>query len=285
MLINRSVIVVIIVALMGTACGNTNLVPIAESQDTQSDTITISPSANSVPSGGARLEGCESLSTDIPLIDSAFEVSEYRGWCTYRANIDYQSAIDFYKVQLSANGWNKFRITESVQDLTLHTYFYYEKSNRKLAIGVISIGSPAKVIVTIYPNHWIFQPCDNGDVGLPIPDDISIIGNMIGFCQEQYGWSDTGEGHYIYDYDTLESFNDVVQFYRTEALNNGWSLDWDNVDVSLVSLKFNKPGRMGTVQSGLNNFVQAPLDVMKVAISVTKEYGDTHVIIFVSDGQ
>jgi len=277
MLVNRVVIAIIILTLAGIACEAPDLESAKEPKNTQPNNPPTSKPQTS--NGSGRLTGCDSLPEDLPFLEDAFEASDYQGWCSYKTNNDYQSAVDFYRTQLSANGWEEFRTIQNDQNSTTETHFYYDKSGRKVAIGIIHTSE--LVIVTIYPEYWVDQPCDNGGTGLPTPDDIPIIGNMIGRCYEQYGWSDSGEGNYDYFYITLENFNDTLQFYRSEPINSGWSLDSEYTGDTVIELHFKKPGRVGTVQSGLNNFIQAPLDFMKVSILGPDKYGDTEVHIYV----
>ena len=224
---------------------------------------------------------CPSLPSDLPIAQDAAEMSEYQGWCSYATGQDYQAVVNFNSDYLSSSGWDEFRTVESGSQ-TAHTHFYYRRDGEKIAIGILDLSSVQKVAVTIYPGHWIDQHCDRGGSGLPTPADIPIIGNMIGQCAEEYPWDDQGWTAYRYEFTTLEDFDTTLEYYRSELPERGWSYEQEFTSGDIIQMYFVKPGRTGTVQAGLNNYVQGTLDHLVVALIPTEEYGDTLVKIVVT---
>lgn len=251
-----------------TAVGN-----VAQSEQPSSAESTVNGSVN---------PDCPSLPSDLPVTEDADQMGEYQGWCSYSTQLGYQAIVDLYNDYLSSSGWQKFRKVEDSESDTVMTHFYYQRDDQKIAIGVLGINSSQKVIITIYPGHWIDQACDLGDSGIPTPDDIPIIGNMIGYCAEEYPWNEEGWTAYTYQFTTLEDFNTTLEYYRLELPNRGWTYDQELTSGDIIELDFLKPGRTGTVQSSLNNYIEGTLDHLSVTLIPIKEYGDTLVKIVVT---
>ncbi len=225
------------------------------------------------------LRGCEFLTADIPFVQDAYKTEQLKGWCGYKTNQDYDSVVSFYKSQLTANGWKEFRTVQNKSELGAVTNFYREKAGRKLSVGIFFMsGMGAKdIIVALYPEHWIDQPC--GDLDLPTPEDIPLVENMIGLCMEEYPGAATGKAYYNLQYTTVENFETVEQFYRTEAVKAGWTLDRESTHETALELVFRKPGRTASVPTTGKKLTEALLETMHVQITSAKEYGDTDITI------
>lgn len=281
--------------ILTTAIACTSAIPITQAnRDDQTNKLNDSPIATGnaaqpeQPSSAETTENgnvnsnCPSLPSDLPVAPDAEEMGEYQGWCSYSTQLGYQVMVDLYEDYLSSSGWQKFRKVQDSKNYEETAHFYYQRSDQKIAIGVLNISSPQKVIITIYPGHWIDQACDSGDSGIPTPEDIPIIGNMIGSCAEEYPWNEEGWTAYTYEFTTLEDFNTTLEYYRSELSNRGWTYEQELTSGDIIELDFIKPGRRGIVQSSFNNYIEGTLDHLSVTLISLKEYGDTLVKIGVT---
>lgn len=266
----RRMIALVVLAWVSLACAALFPGPGGENEETQNASGPASQASGQERTGG--FPGCESLPADVPFLPDASAAEQTRGWCGYETYKDYDSALSFYKTQLPAHGWKEFRTTQYEGELGNTTHFYWEKSGRKLSVGISSVLGMG-VIVSLYPDHWIDLPC-NTTVSLPTPEDVPLVENMIGLCMEEFL-----PASYAYEYTTLENFETVEQFYRTETLAAGWTLDRENTQDATLELVFEKPGRTATVLAEGKNPAEAALETMRIQIATDEEYGDTNVSI------
>jgi hypothetical protein len=274
----RILIAIVLLAWVSLACESLVPAPGGENQQTQKKPGPTSQASAQQGAGG--FPGCEFLPADIPFLQDAFGAEQVQGWCAYKTHKDYAAAVSFYRVQLPANGWKEFRATHAQGELGSDSHFYLEKSGRKLSVGILDMsGLGAKeIVVSLYPEHWIDQPC-NGTVDLPTPADVPLAANMIDLCVEEYPGAAAGEAYYNFQYTTVESFEAVEQFYRTETLKAGWTLERERTQQAALELIFKKAGRTMTVPAAEDKFAEAPLGTLSIRIVPAKEYGDTDVTI------
>jgi len=273
-----------ITIMLSVACASTGPSAPANERDQPNEAAGngAQPSSDEAAETGSMYPDCPSLPSDLPAPENADQMSEFQGWCSYATQNGYQDMVAFYEDYLSSSGWEKFRRTQDSQGNRSSTHFYYQRDDEKIAIGVLGVDNPEMTIVTIFPGHWIDQACDHSGSGIPTPQDIPIIGDMIGLCTEELPWDDQGWTAYLYEFTTLEDFNVTLDYYRSELAERGWSYVQEFESGSIIQIDFIKPGRVGTVQTSLDNYEQGTLDHLSVTLIPIPEYGDTQVKLVVT---
>ena len=294
-----------LLTLTSIMCGQltspvSNKTPSTSSQNTNSPTLQSVPATLVSPSSAPRENPSGSipqnldfstLPSDIPVLGNiTYSAQQDIYLYVYISQTNFDEAIAFYKSHLPQNGWNEFRTVPKASGAP-GVEFYYEKSNRRIAINLSSKTWPDTVIVGIYTNGWILQPCDmlfriSGTTD-GIPADIPMMGDKIGFCSTNSDVdSSTGNGYVSIYYYTVQKMDAVKSFYESASTSAGWSLthveDYSQPQDSVKDFEyyFQKPGRQGVVYDQANDqFLQAPLGFMKVVL-FEEGNGDTKVNIY-----
>jgi hypothetical protein len=196
-------------------------------------------------SGVAESKGAGS--SDIPILGDAVNINRMScGEFAFGSDLNSEQVIDFYKSEMSGNGWIflKQEVDDTASNAT-PTFLYFEKSGQRAVIEEIDFrgnGGGPNSLVLINPNAWYIAQCQEDDV----PQDIPLIGDFRG------GFASTDETHtlnngpeqphHTVDYHTTQSLETVIAFYRSSMIQDGWELVNDRCD-SDCRLFFKKTGR------------------------------------------
>lgn len=265
MLAKRFSYVVIFVALISGGCNNTNLTPIIESQNTQTfdSSSTVESQQNDQNSSPPKVI---EVPKDIPITPDGYDfVNFYDGSlnpefydvnCTYffyRTKIAEEDLGEYYKNEMKKNGWDlakeeigetKSFLNGTWQDTGAEQYsYYFEKPGRRVGIFFAtpqaSYMKRDNIQIHINFSDWYIIHC------IKIPDDVPTIGEFRGIVNNSFdiGYGDSSTTGTSFDYRTARSLEEVVNFYRSEMPQKGWTLISESAAGEVSMLEYQKIGR------------------------------------------
>jgi hypothetical protein len=86
---------------------------------------------------------------DIPVLEDNQNMFANRDLVTYSSSVPYDVAIEFYKTEMAANGWDLPQGSAFETEDT--TVMIFEKPDRMATVSVIHNGNATDVMITIMP--------------------------------------------------------------------------------------------------------------------------------------